>query len=81
MSTLQSIERAARRLRSAEAQVKDLRVALEQEIGRAIETTCIPISEMARVAGPSRTAVYDASERWERTQLQARATGGSAAAG
>ena len=76
MTTLQSIERVARRLRSAEAQVEDLRLALEQEIARAIEMTSIPVSEMARVAGPSWTAVYDASERRARARLQARASSG-----
>ncbi len=76
MATLQSIERAARRLRSAEAQVEDLRLALQQEIGRAIETTSIPIGEMARVAGPSRTVVHDAAERWALALQQAHANSG-----
>ncbi len=39
MTALQRVERAARRLRSAEAQVDDLRLALDQEIRRANEIT------------------------------------------
>jgi hypothetical protein len=61
MTPLRHIERVARQLRSAEVLVKDRRLALEQEIERTIETTDIPVSEMARVAGPSRTIVYDVS--------------------
>jgi hypothetical protein len=38
MTPLQSIERAARRLRSAEALVADRRLALDHEIQRAIGT-------------------------------------------
>jgi hypothetical protein len=38
MTPLQSIERATRRLRSAEALVADRRLALDQEIQRAIGT-------------------------------------------
>lgn len=65
---LRSIERAARRLRSAEAQVADIRMALEQEIWRAIDTTSIPVSETVEVAGPSRlsTTVLD---RWMSARL------------
>ena len=77
MTTLRSIERAARRLRSAEAQVADLRVALEQEIWRAIDMTSVPISEMADVAGPSRAAVHDVLDRWMSARLQAGADPGA----
>jgi hypothetical protein len=43
MTDLQRVERAARRLRSAEAQVDDLRLALNQEIHRASEMTNGPL--------------------------------------
>lgn len=52
MTTLKNIERAARRLRSAEALVGDLRLALKQEIELAIDTTDIPTHEIARAASP-----------------------------
>lgn len=61
MTTLKNIERAARRLRSAEALVQDLRLALKQEIELAIDTADIPIHELARVAGPSRRSRIAAS--------------------
>ncbi len=47
MTTLQHIERAARRRRSGNPLVEDLRLAQGQEIGRTIEATRIPVSEMA----------------------------------
>jgi hypothetical protein len=62
-SALKLVERQARRLRSAEAQVADLRLALDQEIAIAIDTTPATLSDIVRAAGLSRQSAYDSIER------------------
>ena len=56
---LKLVERRARRLRSAEAQVADLRLALDQEICMAIDTRAT-LSNIAHAAGLSVQAAHDA---------------------
>ncbi len=60
---LKLVERRARRLRSAEAHVADVRLALEQEISWTIENTQATVSSVARAAGLSVKAAQAAVER------------------
>lgn len=73
-AALKLVERQARRLRSAEAQVKDLRLALDQEIAVAIDTTHATPSDIARATGRSRQATYDAIERMDARHEQQKLT-------
>jgi len=63
---LERIQRASSRLRSAEAQVAELRLALDREIALVIDSTRLPVSAVAEAAGKSRQAVYAALERADR---------------
>jgi hypothetical protein len=62
-SALKLIERQARRLRSAEAQVADRRLALDQEIAITIDTTPATLSEVARAARLSPRETHEAIKR------------------
>jgi hypothetical protein len=62
-SALTLVERQARRLRCAEAQVADRRLALDQEIAIASDTTPATLSDIALAAGLSQQATRDAIER------------------
>jgi hypothetical protein len=64
-SVLKLVERQARRLRSAEAQVADRRLALDQEIAIVIDTTPATLSEVARAARLSPEATDGAIKRTE----------------
>ncbi len=58
-AALRLVERRARRLRSAEAQVADLRLALDQEIARAIDTTPATRSDETTLVAPERQIEQD----------------------
>lgn len=73
-AALKLVERQARRLRSAEAHVEDLRLALDQEIAVAIDTTRATLSDIASAAGRSRQATYDAIERMDAHHEQQKLT-------
>jgi hypothetical protein len=73
-AALKLVERQARRLRSAEARVEDLRLALDQEIAIAIDTIGGTLSDIARAAGRSRQATYDAIERMDARHEQQKLT-------
>jgi|GEM_PF-5557823 len=70
---LKLIKRRARRLRSAEAQVADLRLALGQEISRTIDTTGATLSDIAHAGGLSVQAVHGAIERGDACHQEQRA--------
>lgn len=73
-AALKLLERRARRLRSAEAQVADLRLALGQEIARAIDTTQATRADIVRAAGRSAHAGYHAIERIDARRKQQKLT-------
>jgi hypothetical protein len=62
-AALKLVERQARRLRAAEAKVQDLRLALDQEIAMAIDTTRATLTDIAAAAGKPRQSCHDALER------------------
>jgi hypothetical protein len=62
-------------LRATEAQVPDLRLALDQEIAVAIDKTRVTLTDLAAAAGKSRQACYDALEREDLRHGRERATG------